>query len=652
MTIKNSYPLPLISDIITKMKQAKYFTKLDVRWGFNNVRMNKGDEWKAAFRTNRGFFEPLVMFFGLTNSPATFQTMMNDIFIELIDGQVVIVYMDDILIFTETLEHHRQVVSKVLELLETNKLYLKAEKCEFEKEKIEYLGLIISQGRIEMDPVKIEGVSRWPEPSNVKEVQSFIGFCNFYRRFIQGFSEIARPLHDLTKKDAPWTWNTEHRAAFQRLKERITSSPVLVFPSDDKPYKLEADSSNFANGAILSQEGEDGKWHPVAFMSKSLNEVERNYEVHDKEMLAIIRALDEWRHYLEGTKHTFQIWTDHKNLEYFMTAKKLNRRQARWSLFLSRFDFSLHHRPGKSSGKPDALSRRPDHGKGENDNEDVTLLKPSYFLVQALKQGHALVNGGEAEILKKIRNSKDLDEKVVKAVEEMKDSNFKKLEGHEWSQEQGLILFRGKVYVPKDPEIRREIVKLHHDSVMAGHPGRWKTLELVSRNYWWPGISRYVASYVKGCDRCNRTKTFPAKPIGKLVPTQIPEDVWDIITVDLIVGLPESKGYNSIMVVVDRLGKMIHAIPTRDTVTSAGVAKLFRDHVWKLHGLPTQIISDQGPQFVAQFMKELNSILDIKTPSSTTWHPQTDGQTERANQEIEQYLRLLSITDRMIGQVG
>ena len=182
MTIKNSYPLPLISDIITKMKQAKYFTKLDVRWGFNNVRMKKGDEWKAAFRTNRGLFEPLVMFFGLTNSPATFQTMMNDIFIELIDDQVVIVYMDDILIFTETLEHHREVVSKVLELLEKNKLYLKAEKCEFEKEKIEYLGLIISQGRIEMDPVKMEGVSKWSEPSNVKEVQSFIGFCNFLSR--------------------------------------------------------------------------------------------------------------------------------------------------------------------------------------------------------------------------------------------------------------------------------------------------------------------------------------------------------------------------------------------------------------------------------------------------------------------------------------
>jgi hypothetical protein len=640
MTIKNSYPLPLISDIISKLKEAKYFTKLDVRWGYNNVRIKEGDEWKAAFRTNRGLFEPLVMFFGLTNSPATFQTMMNDIFIEVIDENVVIVYMDDILVFTVTLDHHRRVVHKVLDILRKNKLYLKAEKCEFEKEKIEYLGLIISHGRIEMDPVKIEGVSRWPEPTTVKEVQSFIGFCNFYRRFIQDFADIAKPLHDLTKKTTAWKWTDEEKAAFRKLKKTITSSPVLVFPSENRPYRLEADSSNFATGAVLSQEGEDGKWHPVAFLSKSLNEVERNYDIHDKEMLAIIRALEEWRHYLEGAKQTFQIWTDHKNLEYFMTAKKLNRRQARWSLFLSRFDFTLHHRPGKNSMKPDALSRRPDHGKGENDNDNVVLLKPAYFKIQALKQGHALLNGYEPKLLKEIRNAKELDESVVKAVEEMKKSNIRRIEGQEWSQEQGLILFQGKVYVPKDPDLRRQIVELHHDSLMAGHPGRWKTLELVSRNYWWPGMSRYIAAYVKGCDKCNRTKTFPAKPVGKLVPTQIPQDIWDIITVDLITGLPESAGYNAIMVVVDRLSKLLHAIPTTDTVTAEGVARLFKDHVWKHHGLPLQVISDRGPQFVAKFMKELNDNLGIKTAASTSFHPQTDGQTERSNQEIEQYLRL------------
>lgn len=640
MTIKNSYPLPLISDIITKLRKAKYFTKLDVRWGFNNVRIKEGDEWKAAFRTNRGLFEPLVMFFGLTNSPATFQTMMNEIFIELIDGNVVIVYMDDILIFTETLEQHREIVKKVLEILQENKLYLKAEKCEFEKERIEYLGLIISQGKIEMDPVKVEGVSKWPEPENVKDVQSFLGFVNFYRRFIQDFADIAKPLHDLTKKGTVWRWAQRHKNAFSLLKEKVTSSPVLIFPDDNKPYKLEADSSDYATGAVLSQEGPDGKWHPVAFMSKSLSEVERNYEIHDKEMLAIIRALDEWRHYLEGTQHPFEIWTDHKNLQYFMTSQKLSRRQARWSLFLSRFDFTLHHRPGKKSVKPDALSRRPDHKKGENDNQNVVLLKPSYFKIQALKQGHVLLTGSENDLLKKIREAKELDEQVVKAVKELRNSSTKKVDGEEWSEEQGLILFRGKVYVPKDKDLRRKIVELHHDTFIAGHPGKWKTIELVSRNYWWPGMSNYIAAYTRGCDRCNRTKTFPAKPLGKLVSIQIPDDVWQSISVDFITGLPECQGYNAIMVVVDRLSKMIHIIPTTDEVTSEGTAKLYRDHVWKLHGIPIKIICDRGPQFVSQFMKELNKLLGIQTAPSTAYHPQTDGQTERVNQEIEHYLRL------------
>lgn len=639
MTIKNSYPLPLISDIIHKLKHAKFFTKLDVRWGYNNVRVRAGDEWKAAFRTNRGLFEPLVMFFGLTNSPATFQTMMNDIFIELIDDQVVIVYMDDILIFNQTLEDHRESVKRVLQVLRQNKLYLKAEKCEFEKLKIEYLGLIISQGKIEMDPVKIEGVSKWPEPKTVKEVQSFLGFINFYRRFIQDFAHIARPLHELTKKDVPWSWTVEAQNAFDALKKKVTSSPILIFPDDSKPFKVEADSSDYATGAVLSQEGDDGKWHPVAFLSKSLSEVERNYEIHDKEMLAIIRALEEWRHFLEGAQHPFTIWTDHKNLEYFMTAKKLNRRQARWSLYLSRFDFTLHHRPGRSSLKPDALSRRPDHGTGQADNDNVTLLKPSYFEVRALEQGHAVLTSAETSVLKKIRECKDMDEAVVKAMKELKGSG-KKFDGEEWAEEQGLVLFRGKVYVPKSPDLRRQIVQLHHDSQVAGHPGRWKTIELVARNYWWPGMARYIAAYVKSCDRCNRTKTFPAKPVGKLVPTQIPKDIWEIITVDLITGLPESGGYDAIMVVVDRLSKMVHVMPTRGTVNSGGVARLFRDHVWKLHGLPEQILCDRGPQFVSAFMRELSRLLGIKVNASTAYHPQTDGQTERANQEVEQYLRL------------
>jgi hypothetical protein len=329
MTVKNKYPLPLISELVNQLRGAKYFTKLDVRWGFNNVQIEDGNEWKAAFRTNRGLFEPLVMFFGLTNSPATFQTMMNDIFSDMISEGVVVVYLDDILIFTKDLDEHRQITQRVLGRLAEHKLYLRPEKCEFEKTQIEYLGLIIFENRVEMDPVKVAGVAEWPEPTSKREVQSFLRFINFYRRFVKDFSHHARPLFNLTCKEQKWKWDSPEASAFRKLKELVTSAPVLITPADDQPFRIEADSSDFATGAVLSQlSAEDGKWHPVAFLSKSLSDTKGNYEIHDKEMLAIMRALDEWRHFLEGAPHKVEIWTDHKNLEYFMSAKKLNHWQA------------------------------------------------------------------------------------------------------------------------------------------------------------------------------------------------------------------------------------------------------------------------------------------------------------------------------------
>jgi hypothetical protein len=234
ITVKNKYPLPLISELITKLHGAKYFTKLDVRWGFNNVRIKEGDEWKAAFRTNRGLFEPLVMFFGLTNSPATFQTMMNDIFRDLVLEGVVVVYLDDILIFTESLEEHREVTRRVLEILQRHKLFLKPEKCEFEKTEVEYLGVIVSHNSVQMDPVKVAGVMEWPIPTTKKELQSFLGFTNFYRRFIQGFSHHGRPLFDLTRKDVKWDWTAVEQSASTTSRAKsplLQSSHPLIIPN-------------------------------------------------------------------------------------------------------------------------------------------------------------------------------------------------------------------------------------------------------------------------------------------------------------------------------------------------------------------------------------------------------------------------------------
>jgi transposase InsO family protein len=380
----------------------------------------------------------------------------------------------------------------------------------------------------------------------------------------------------------------------------------------------------------------------VAFLSKSLSEVERNYEIHDTEMLAIICALEEWRHYLEGARHPVEIWTDHKNLEYFRVAQKLNRRQARWSLYLSRFDFRLHHRPGRSMGKPDALSCRADHGSGRDDNSNLVLLNPELFRIHALAGVHAI--GEERQILRDIRRDlreTELEEPVAKAAQELcRDHGQGTVRSAEWSETDGLLMFRGKIYVLANPNLRRRIVAQHHDSRIAGHPGRWKTLELVSRNYWWLRMSCYIGLYVRTCDPCARTKLHHRKPVGKLHPMETPAERWDKISVDFVVELPNAHGYDAVMNVVDCVSKRAHFIPTHTTITAEGAAWIFLKEVWRHHGLPRSVVSDRGPQFVTEFTRKLYKLLGIKLATSTAYHPQTDGQTERVNQEMEQFLRI------------
>ena len=379
-TIKNWYPLPLASDIINRLQQAHLFTKFDIRWGYNNIRIKAGDEWKAAFTTNRGLFEPQVMFFGLTNSLATFQALMNTIFADLVTAGKVAVYLDDILIYSTTQEEHRQVTHEVLQRLQAHDLYLRPEKCRFERDKIEYLGLVIKKGEVTMDPVKVKAVTDWPTPQNLRELRGFLGFANFYRRFIKDFAKLAHPLNDLTKKDVQWTWNIPQRQAFQALKQTFSQQPILAIWEPHRPTRLEIDASGYATGGVLLQKLEDDLWHPIAFRSQSMIEAERNYEIYDKKMLAIIRALEDWRHYLKGLPQSFDIISDHRNLEYWRTTRNLTQRQARWSLYLSRFDFHLTHKPGIANTQADPLSRISTHLITDaDDNHDQIVLSPEHF---------------------------------------------------------------------------------------------------------------------------------------------------------------------------------------------------------------------------------------------------------------------------------
>lgn len=622
MTKKNKYPLPLMSELLDKLKGAKYFTKLDIRWGYNNIRMADGDEEKAAFLTNRGLYEPLVMFFGLSNSPSTFQMMMNDIFRDLVLKGKVIVYLDDILIFSNSLTEHRVIVRQVLQLLRENKLTVKPEKCEFEVQETEYLGHIIAPGIIKMDPAKVTGVTSWPTPTSKREVQGFLGFANFYRRFIQGFSSIAAPLNRLTGL-VEWIWTEAEQQAFDRIKTAITTAPVLAVPNDHDPFKVECDASKFALGAELAQL-QNGQWHTIAFLSKSLSPAERNYEIYDREMLALITALDEWRHFLKGAQTQFEIHSDHKNLEYFRKPQRLNPRQARWVLTLQDYDFTLTHRPGRTMGKPDALSRRPDHDIGDDGNEDITMLKPEWFrpiqVDSVEKIQHDVLN-----------LSTHVDDFVTAQLGV--NGDFEKTED-------GLIYRKGKLVIPNDRALRGRIIAAHHDSVSAGHPGRDKTQELVYRSYWWPSMRKDVRAYVTGCSICQRTKIDHRRRAAPLHPNPVPDQNWEYMTTDMITHLPDSHGHNAILVFVDMKSKDFVPIPCTDELTSEGWANLFINHVYAHHGLPQRVYSDRGSVFVSAFIRDLYRKLGIVGNPSTAYHPQTDGQTERVNQEIENYLRI------------
>ena len=376
ITIKSRYPLPLIQELIDKLKKAKIFSKFDIRWGYNNIRIREGDEWKAAFITNEGHFEPLVMFFGLCNSPSTFQTFMDHIFQELIAEGHVVVYMDDILIFTDTLEQHRDIVRRILQILKDNHLCVKPEKCEIEQEEMEFLGVVVGKGQVRMDRGKVQAIKEWISPKNKKGLQSFLGFSNFYRRFIREFAKSSLSLTPLTGK-ITWNWGPDQERAFREIIDKICEECILHTIQDEGRLKIEVDGSGYAMGAVLLQL-QDDEWRTLAFMSKTYNPAERNYHTEDRELLAIILAFRHWRQYLMG-KETFEVWTDHENLTKFKQPQKISRRQARWVQEMSEFNFTIHHLKGRENIRADALSRKEGEENMENDNEEQVILPEHLF---------------------------------------------------------------------------------------------------------------------------------------------------------------------------------------------------------------------------------------------------------------------------------
>ena len=354
------------------MKGAKLFNKMDIIWGYNNVRIKEGDEWKAAFLTPRGLFEPKVMFFGLCNSPGTFSRMMASLFRDQIRRRIFIVYMDDIIVTGSTKQELEKNTQEILKVLSDNKLYIKESKCLWEVQECPILGYVVGNGKIQMEEEKIEAIKNWKTPRSKKEIQKFLGFANFYRQFVKDYSKITKPLTSLTGS-TPFEWGQAQQGAFEGLIERITSKPVLALPQPKGQFRVKTDASGYAIGAVLSQK-QDDKWHPIAFLSRCMTAAEHNYEIYDKELLAIVVALKAWRQYLLEAREPFEVLTDHKNLAYFRKPQRLNMRQAGWYLKLQDYDYTLRHIPGTTNTKADILSRLPWYPEEIEKQEDVQML--------------------------------------------------------------------------------------------------------------------------------------------------------------------------------------------------------------------------------------------------------------------------------------
>ncbi|KAL0154784.1 hypothetical protein M9458_049047, partial [Cirrhinus mrigala] len=595
--VKFRYPLPFVPAALEQLPTAKFFTKLDLRNAYNLIRIREGDEWKTGFSTTTGHYKYLVMPFGLVCSPSVFQAFINDVFRDMLNRWVII-YIDDILIYSDSFQEHVKHVRSVLQRLVQHQLYAKLEKCEFHLTKISFLGYIISPEGVAMDDSKVRAVVNWPQPATIKELQHFLGFANFYRRFIRNFSSITAPLTTMIKGGRQrFTWTPPAITAFQELKNRFTTAPILHHPDPDLEFIVEVDTSNTGIGPVLSQrQGDPPKMYPCAFYSHKLTPTEQNYDVGNRELLAMKAAFEEWRHWLEGAKHPFTVLTDHRNLEYLRSAKQLNHQQARWALFFTRFNFTVTYRPGSQNTKADALSRLNELQASLSSNEPI--LSPSIIVAPV---------------------QWDISTEIAEA--QLTDSPPAECPPN-------------RTYVPQ--ALRQRLLQLVHATPSSGHPGITPTVQLLNNRYWWPSLQSDTISFVKDCTICNTSKSAHQLPAGLLQPPRRP---WSHIAIDFVTDLPPSSGHTTILTVIDRFSKACRLIPLPKLPSVLETAEALCNQVFKFYGLPEDILSDRGPQFTSRVWASFCKLLNINVSLTSGYHPQSNSQAERLNQELNWFLR-------------
>ena len=624
ITKKNNAPIPRSDEMFDRLEGAKVFSRLDMKTGFHQIRMKSDDIEKTAFNTKYGQFEYLVMPMGACNSPATFQSLMNEIFHDCID-EFLVVYIDDLLVFSKDEESHYRHLEIVLKRLKEHELYVSPKKCEFFTDEMEFLGLLIGKNGIRVNPKKVEILRTWPKPDSITDLRSFLGLLQFFRRFIPDFAKVAAPLTDLTKKDMGLhKWDKSCDEAFEKLKTAITEAPILVSPDWKKPFRGHVDASQTAIGGTLTQLDENGRDRVIAFYSKKLSEAEANYTTNDRELLALVRFLERFRCYLEGS--TFEIFTDNQVLKYFFTKPKLSRREARWGETLGNFGiFPITLKPGKIHVLGDTLSRAP-HASIDDDPV-VNDVEVPYI------QFEEVISGYEDD---------QFFGPIVKALnDECPDHPKKKLRIERilpmFEYRDKKLKYNGKVCVPR--KCVSTILGIAHDSRLSGHFKLTKTLSRLS-NFHWRHKTRDVRKYVAGCLKCQQFKDSNQKKLTDPMSLEMPKRRWGSLATDFIVKLPITKdGYDCITTWVDRLTRRVHFVKSKSTDTAVDTAQSFFSNIFKLHGLPDNIVSDRDPKFTSEFWKHLMKLCGVQLKMSSSRHPQTDGASEIMNRMVENYLR-------------
>lgn len=600
ITIKDKYPIPVIDELLDELHGAKIFSKLDLRAGYHQIRVKEEDIPKTAFRTHEGHYEFLVMPFGLTNAPATFQGLMNDLFRPYL-RKFILVFFDDILVYSKSWDDHLTHLGIVLGILSTHQLFAKRSKCRFGVTQVDYLGHQISEQGVAVDPAKIQAVIDWPTPTTTKGIRGFLGLAGYYRKFIRHFGHIAAPLTKLLSKEG-FNWNEAADTAFQELKQRLTSSPVLSLPDFTQRFVLECDASGKGIGAVLTQNN-----LPIAYFSEALRGSALAWSTYEKEMLAVVKAIKKWRPYLLGKR--FTVRTDHKSLKYLLEQRITTPAQTRWLPKLLGYDYEIEYKRGIENQGADALSRVV-----EFQLLSISLPRSDWW-----------------PILKKEINQDPFFESLRQGNSVYSTTNLI------WQD--GVYFKKGRIFLSPTSTLIPQVLGNCHSSPIGGHFGFHKTMTRIKQSFLWPRMRQTIKEFLQQCDVCQRNKNDSMKPAGLLQPLPIPMRVWTDISMDFIEGLPPSNGFTVIMVIVDRLTKYGHFVPMKHPFTALTVAKSFITNVVRLHGMPKSIVSDRDKIFISHFWQTLFKLQGTQLCMSSSYHPQTDGQTEVVNRTLEQYLR-------------